>query len=372
MSTAIAEPPPVGTSVTKTVAKTSKEAGVTSFADKLNASLKGGELKVEPAKVGTDVQAITEAIEKNGTPKGLLENLETPTKETVESPKAADWKKVNEERAALRAEKEALMKQVEEFKTKTVDPTKLTELETKLQEATRELEIRAFEKSEKFQRDYQKPYEDSLERARRIAKEFEVEPAVIDRAMTMGVKERIEYLESHLGSGAAYASVAFEIQDAERKKSVMDSALSSNRETLASLTAQERTKALENENRERTEILSAFEAYRPKIAEKIPQFREIAGNDSHNAQVKENFELARKIIAGEADQQDIVAAPYLAVAARSAFIKADKLEKENKALLERLAEYAGNEARVSSSEGSPSNTTGKPESFMERLAKTRF
>lgn len=354
------EAPSVGTSLGE-AAKTSKQIGLVSMEQRMAEALKKGNaepIKAEPEPETKVDKVITSKLTE------MIEAKEEPKK--VESPKAADWKKVNEDRETLRKEKEELAKKLAELETASIKPERVQELETQLSKVQKELELKAYERSETFQSKYAKPIENLTEQLREYVKVLELDPSVVDQAIALHGKQRLEFIDEHFGGStsgvAAISQALFQLDGLNREK---EQALSINHEQLKSVLAEEDAKRNGNVQAENEAIMKAFEARRGWASEKLPHFRQ-NGDETHNKQVQENFELAKSLIAGTADPEDIAAAPYLAVAARSAFKRAETLEKENFDLKARLAEYTANEPELGTGDKTTSNS-GKPMGILQKM-----
>lgn len=364
MSTTVAEPPAV-TPTLGEAAKNSKQIGLVSMEQRLSEAIKKG--SVEPVKVDPPQAEQETKVEKVITSKlaEMAEPKDEP-KEKKESPKAADWKKVNEDRDNLRREKEELTKKLNELETSAVKPERLRELEEQVSKLHGELEVKAFERSEAYQNKFVKPMDNLVGQLREYAKVLELDPSVVDQALSLHGKQRLDFVDEHFGGStsavAAISQALFQLDGLNREK---ESALSMNREQMKALMEEESRKAGLSLQAENEAIMKAFEARRPWAAEKLPHFRETT-DAAHNKQVQENFELAKSLIAGTADPEDIAAAPYLAVAARSAMKKAESLERENFDLKARLAEYTSNEPELGTGEKTSSNS-GKPMGILQKM-----
>lgn len=351
-------------------AKNSKQVGLVSMEQRMAEAMKAG--SVAPvAKTTASTELSPEPESK--VEKSLLSKVKDMEKDEVkkevksESPKAADWKKVNEDREALRKEKEELANRLKELETSAVKPERLKELEEQVNKLHGELEVKAFERSEAYQNKFVKPINGLIEQLHDYAKVLELDPSVVDQALSLHGKQRLDFVDEHFGSStsavAAISQALFQLDHLNKEK---DSALNLNREQMKALMEEEARQRGTSEKAETEAILKAFESRKTWAAEKLPHFRE-NGDESHNKQVQENLELAKALITGTADPEDIAAAPYLAVAARSAIQRASVLEKENFDLRARLAEYTSNEPTLGSGDKTSSNNGGKPMGILAKM-----
>lgn len=349
-------------------AKTSKQVGLVSMEQRISEAMKKG--SVEPAKTTASTELSPEPESK--AEKSLLskvKDMEKDEKKEVksESPKAADWKKVNEDREALRKEKEELANRLKELETSAVKPERLKELEDQISKLHSELEVKAFERSDAYQNKFVKPINGLVEQLHEYAKVLELDPSVVDQALALHGKQRLEFVDEHFsGSTSAVAAISQALFQLDHLNKEKDQALSMNREQMKALMEEESRQRGQSDEAEREAILKAFDARKSWAAEKLPHFRE-NGDEKHNQEVKANLELAKALITGEADPEDIAAAPYLAVAARSAIQRANALEKENFDLRARLAEYTSNEPSIGSGDRTSSNNNGKPMGILAKM-----
>lgn len=346
MSTQIAEPPPTQNSNVAQPLPSSRQAGMVPIADALVAAQKGAPV-TPTAEVEVRAEEIRETLP---TRQSLLAGIETAkeaAKETVKETKMSETAAKHFE--LVKGERDTFKAEAEKLRSEALDAAKLkAELEelrpkvSRVTELEQKLEETAFERSDKYQ-NLVRQQDEMVTSAKDLAKEFEVDPSVIDRALASKGKKRLDLLETTFADSPT-AAARFEriLAEVDRVDGIKAAEMKAYRERLEKMGAEEARRAIESENETKAEVMRAFDAVLPKISEKLPYFKEVAGDDAHNASVKSDLEMARKIIGGEAPLEDQVTAPYLAVIAKRLISRNNGLETENAQLKERLAKYNGN------------------------------
>ena len=101
---------------------------------------------------------------------------------------------------------------------------KLAEYQKRLDEMQQEFERVAFEKSPAFRENFQAPYE----AAKKAAEEFAVmhgeDASIVERALSLKGKERIDFIDEHFSTGAAAAGFFEELKAADKTRSALESA----------------------------------------------------------------------------------------------------------------------------------------------------
>jgi hypothetical protein len=247
-----------------------------------------------------------------------------------------------------------------EAKTKEA---KLAEYQAKLEEMEATLEKTAFEKSPKFRDKFQAPYEEAINRAVEFAKDMTDDPSIAEKALSLKGKERIEFIDETFGGGAASAAFLQLVDKADSKRGELESALSDYRATSVSLENEE------VKSREETmqKINKNFDRMANHLANKLEFFRK-GDDDESNALVDKRIAAARNIISGNASENEMLAAPFLAVVAKEAVEKLGKLEAELAKYKARVAEDVSVSPRISRSSSDDNETgssTRKPKGALE-------
>ena len=275
--------------------------------------------------------------------------------EIIEKPKVKKSKEDNI--AELRKKAETYEN---EAKTKEA---KLAEYQTKLEELEATLEKTAFEKSPKFRDKFQAPYEEAINRAVEFAKDMADDPAIAEKALSLKGKERIEFIDETFGGGAASAAFLQLVDKADSKRGELEGALSDYRATSVSLENDE------VKSREETmqKINKNFDRMANHLANKLEFFRK-GDDDASNSLVDKRIAAARNIISGNASENEMLAAPFLAVVAKEAVEKLGKLEAELAKYKARVAEDVSVSPRISRSSSDDNETgssTRKPKGALE-------
>jgi hypothetical protein len=104
------------------------------------------------------------------------------------------------------------------------------------------------------------------------------------------------------------------------------------------------------------------------LAKKSDFFR-MTGDDDNDKLVKQRIEAARAIIHGNATQNEMTVAPFLAVIAREAVAENDKLKAELAKYKSRVKDDIAVQPRISkgSSSDDDGETKGKPRSALDSI-----
>jgi hypothetical protein len=275
--------------------------------------------------------------------------------EIVEKPKVKKSKEDNI--AELRKKAETYEN---EAKTKEA---KLAEYQSKLEELEATLEKTAFEKSPKFRDKFQAPYEEAINRAVEFAKDMADDPAIAEKALSLKGKERIEFIDETFGGGAASAAFLQLVDKADSKRGELESALADHKATSVSLENDEVKSREETMNK----INKNFDRMANHLANKLEFFRK-GDDDSSNALVDKRIAAARNIISGNASENEMLAAPFLAVVAKEAVEKLGRLEAELAKYKARVAEDVSVSPRISrssSDDNENTSSTRKPKGALE-------
>jgi len=245
---------------------------------------------------------------------------------------------------------------------KTKDTEVLTYKE-KLEKLEAELERTAFERSPKFKNKYETPYNASIEAASAFAKEIADDASIAEKALSLKGRERLEFIDESFGGGAVASQFLSLINDADSKRNALENALVDYRSTAANLQAEEQAEYSATSET----INKNFDRVSQHFANKIEWFRK-GDDEDHNKEVERRISAARNIIQGNASQNEMMAAPFLAVIAKEAVDENAKLKSELAKYKARASQQAAVEPRIS--RGSSDNDTevrGKPKSAMDAI-----
>lgn len=370
MSTQIAEAPPASSSAS--AAKplpTASEAGLTSMADAFKKA--AGTPVAEPKATQAPESPVTQEKPVAAKP-ALLESLSEPElKQAKEEPKAmeakraADWKALKEEREQFRTEAETLRKEMEKAKGWEKELNDLRPKAEKADEYAKRLYETAFEKSDDFQR-IVSAQDEIVSAAKTLAKEFEVGDDVIDKAMMLKGRKRLDFLEETFGNPTAAGKFDRMLDEYDAKEGQKTSEVRRSRETMEKMSATERELALNEAARAKQAIIETFDSSIPKFEAKLPGFfKRKDGDEAHNAIVDQVIKTAKEI-AGTDDPEIQTEAMALAAVAHTILPKYAELQKKYAKLEERLKAYSANEPRITGSSENESNGAGERVGMMER------
>ena len=245
--------------------------------------------------------------------------------------------------------------------------TKDTELSTyreKLEKMEAELERTAFEKSPKFLEKYQDPYNASVTSAVEFATEYAADDSIVEKALSLKGRERIDFIDDSFGGGAAAAQFLSLINNADSKRSTLESALQDYKATHNQIVQAEEAQHIQTVE----QINKGFDRMASHLANKSEFFR-MTGDDANDKAVKARIDAAKNIMHGNASQNEMLVAPFLAVIAKEAVDENAKLKAELAKYKSRIAQDSAVQPRISkgSTSDAEAETKGKPRSAMDAI-----
>ena len=239
----------------------------------------------------------------------------------------------------------------------------LAPLQARLSELEAELEKSAFERTPKFREKFLAPSQAADLAGREFSKEIADDETLFDTAVVLKGRERINFIDEKLGGGAASSEFLRMVNESDAKRSALHSALEKHKETSVQF-AQEEAQD-EEAGREKTD--RNFKSVLSRLAPKLSLYRESDDSD-HNASVQQRVAAARAIIMGDASNEDVMAAPFLAVIAKDTLIENRALKAELQKYKKRAIEDVEAEATMGRGDNGERETSKKPESAKSRIA----
>ena len=348
------------TAATKEVIPTSNgldivpEQSVNDFLKAIDTKENTGPIEDEPTEVKESKKVTKQSLDTEFDLSDLDLSKDPEPVAQTEQPKTKKTKEDN--LAELRKKAEAA-----ELEIKTRDE-KLAEYQKRAEALEAELERTAFERSPKFQEKFAAPYQDAITKATEWAKDFAADESLAEKALSLKGKERIEFIDENFGGGAASAQFLSLINDADSKRGALEQAVINHKETASVLVQDE-----EKSRQQTTEKINKnFERVANHLANKSEFFRK-GDDDDHNRLVDERISAAKNIIFGNASENDMAVAPFLAVIAKDAVAENAQLKAElakYKARAAKDAAVAPSVRRGSSDEG---EVRGKPRSATDAI-----
>lgn len=244
--------------------------------------------------------------------------------------------------------------------------TKDTEVQTyreKLEALEAELERTAFEKSPKFRERYQAPYADAVNNAVEFAKEYGDDASIAEKALSLKGKERLEFIDESFGGGAASAQFLSLINNADSKRGALEGALENYKATHQEIAQAEQAHQMQTIE----QINKNFDRVAAHLANKSEFFR-MTGDDDNDKAVKARIDAAKNIIHGNASQNEMTVAPFLAVIAKEAVEENAKLKAELAKYKSRAAQDVAAQPRISKgSSDDDGEVRGKPKSALDSI-----
>lgn len=243
-----------------------------------------------------------------------------PEPETFTSAKAADWKKLKEERQQWQTkhgemEKKFLetSKELEVIRAKAAATDPSPELKKQIEAITAEkdkylsqLETVALERSERFANAFKKTFDSALARAKESAGEHaEKIEHLIQLPPSKWRKERIQEIVETV-SDLDRAQIAMSIAEYDKARGEKEEALKNSKENLARVQAMEAEVQKRDMEMKETNVSSAISSLMA-TARKHEAFTVKDGDEEHNAMVKANEIALENFLRGKMSGADVAA-----------------------------------------------------------------
>jgi hypothetical protein len=246
-----------------------------------------------------------------------LSDINFSEDEPVQEDKSKGKKSKQDNIAELRKKAESY-----EAEVKSRDE-KLAEYQKRLDDMEAQLEKTAFEKSPKFQKTFQQPYEAAIEKANEFAKLY-TDESITEKALSLQGKERIDFIDESFGGGAASAQFLSFIDKADQKRGDLETAINNYKETSSQFIEQD----IQERNSSYDKLNTNFDKIANRIASKVEYFRK--GDDAdHNKKVEERLLSVKNIVNGTASENDLIVAPFMAAMAKDLIAENKRLVEEN-------------------------------------------
>lgn len=270
------------------------------------------------AKPDAKVADTTKPAATTQQPDKVPDKVQEP--ETFTSAKAADWKKLKEERQqwqtkASEMEKKFLesSKELEVIKAKAAATDPSPELKKQIDALTAEkekylaqLETVALERSERFANAFKKTFDSALARAKESAGEdAEKIEHLIQLPPSKWRKERIQEIAEKVGD-LDRASMAMAIAEYDKARAEKEDALKNSKENLARVQAMEAEVQKRDQELREANVNAALQSI-ITTARKHEAFTEREGDLEHNAQVKANEMALENFLRGKMSGADVAA-----------------------------------------------------------------
>lgn len=226
----------------------------------------------------------------------------------VETPATSDEPKEGEKPAAfikrLKAERADALNQLKtareqlEKKGGESNTDEIAALRKEIEARDKTLEIAAYERSPQYQEQFVKPEKEAIDGAKKLIATFTDKKGILERALALEGKERLDFLEENMEKGAVAVFDRLDRVDEARARKA--AALNNNAEHSKALLASQQQAA-------DADLLKGFDGMQEDISKRLSVFRSENG--------PELVSKARSLLTGEASHADILSAAYLAVAA---------------------------------------------------------
>ena len=300
-----------------------------------------------------------------------LDDPKPPVKPVVpevkpDAPVPAKGKDVNmRELARLREEAETKAAKIEaDFEAFKKDhATKVTELETIVEKTS-------FERSKKFQTNFQKPIEEAEAALTGFLTEAGAAPEVAGQILSLSGKDRIEFLDAQFGNGVAGAEALRLASAVSQRQAARAQAIENYKTEQVKFNQED----VEQHTKDEAEIERNFAFVLNKLAPKVSLLREVEGNAEHNALVADRIKTARAIMSGTATENDMLMAPFLAVTARDYMRQNAELRAQLDQYKRRLGEDVSSSSGVrhgAAPDNEPRPKGGRPQGAIATFAQMR-
>jgi hypothetical protein len=281
----------------------------------------------------------------------LSKDVETPSEERPKGKKSKD-----DNFAELRRKAESA-----ELEIKTRDE-KLAEYQNRVDALEQELERTAFERSPKFKEKFQAPYEAAVEEAVQFAKDYAEDPSLAEKALSLKGRERIEFIDENITSGAAAAAFLTKIENADKARNSLEGALTDFRATAQKINMDEVAKHEQTQ----ANILKTYDRVAGHIAQKLDYFKK-GDNEDHNSKVDARLDAVKNILLGTASENEMAFTPFLAVIAKDAVEENAKLKAEIAKYKARVSKDAAISPAPKRGSSDINESTGKPKGALDSI-----
>ena len=214
------------------------------------------------------------------------------------------------------------IKQLQEQLSKTPKDTgSLDELKKQLDDREALIERLNYQESAAYQNTFGKPIAKAVENTKNLVGQFTETKGVFERARALQGKERLDFLKEHADDGA---SVIFDrMAQLDELEKDRDVALGDRSNISKSLQK-------ESENSEGAKIMEAFHARAEDMSKRFSAYR-----SEHADSFKQQAEA---LLTGNASEEDVIAAAYIAPMIPFYMQQIKDLQKENATLKARVGE----------------------------------
>ena len=282
-------------------------------------------------------------------------SLNEPPPKKEEPPKQKTKEDNMRELARLRDEAEARAKKSEEefVKYKQAHEPRIVELETLVEKT-------AFEKSRKFQTQFEQPVIEAQTALSTFIKDLGENEETVNQIQTLTGKEQLEFLDATFNSPTAATEILRLVKAVGAKKSAREAAIVNYKQTQEQFQQSD-----EVEQAQITEKLEQnFQLVLSKLTPKVSLLREREGDVEHNNSVAERIKTAKAIMMGTAKEEDILTAPFLAVTARDYIRRNAELIKELDKYKKRVGEITESTPSIKHGSLEQGNAPKKPKGML--------
>lgn len=297
---------------------------------------------------------------------GLLEEMEQePPKKPEKKQPDQSFKELSELRHKAEKERDELRAELEKSRKGNTDSETYR---VKAEQLEKDLEKAALERTPRYRQMFVEKPNELMGQAKDLAKEFEVSETVIDQAASMKGRQRQDFIDQNFTSPSAVSEITQILHSIDDIFKTRNQELENHKTSLDKYEKEQQEELAKQGIQTKEAMIQNFEKLLPAVAEKLGHPFKKSGENEHDSTVDENLKMARSLVDGTANEDDIAVAPYLAVAARLYRKQNKTLIDENTKLKTRLKQYGDNEPLSTHADGGAElrATGGKPKGMLAR------
>lgn len=384
-----------------------RTAAFNRMAEQLDAAMKGAKLPdppvapVEPPKPSTPKPPKPAPEPPKPAPAKPVEPVEPPKAkepekvddDLSENPYSRDWKTIRQhlkERRELqvqmekaKTEREALLKQLEDAKSKPSSPVapaepppELAELKTRLEsemkskaEIEQQLKILALERAPEFKQHYDSKFEAASKQAQAAVPDDKkgIVADLIKLPPSPYRKQLVGSLMAEMDSEYDKAMLTAAIVEMDRTRSERDQALKDNETNYQRLQELEAKKKSEEQKATEARMEMTIKGVLDAARQRFDAFKPVSGNEAHNAFVKESEEKVARFFRGQLPAEEMAILPAIAAEHRLVTAQRDKLLAELEQAQKTIAAYEASAPQLTG--GSKKEDGAKPKGFKEKFVE---
>lgn len=296
---------------------------------------------------------------------GLLGDMEHEPPKKPDKPPQQSFKELAALRDKAEKQRDEALKELEQARKTSTDAEAF---KTKAETLEKELEKASLERSPRYRQMYVDKPKELLGQAKDLAKEFEVPESIIDQAASLDGRSRRDFIDQNFTSPSAVSEITQILHSIDDIFKTRNQELEHHKTSIDKYEKEQQDELAKHGIQSKEVMIQKFEKLLPAVSEKLGSPFTKSGETEHDTSVEENLKMARSLVDGTANEDDVAVAPYLAVAARLYRKQNKSLIDENAKLKARLKQYGDNEPLATHVGGGSesSSSGGKPKGILAR------